>query len=169
MAEDSSGLSIVPVVEQHYELVYRVAYRLSGSVADAEDLTQQVFLTACDKSEQLRNPDAVRAWLLTILRHAFLRSRTRAGKRAWTSFDAVPEPAAEVLDETVVDSEELQAALSDLPEEFRTPLVLFYFEDLSYQEIADRLESPIGTVMSRLSRAKGYLRRRLSATQPAPA
>ena len=83
------------------------------------------------------------------------------------SFESLPEPAAEVLDETAVDPELLQAALIELPDEFRMPVVLFYFEDLSYKEIADRLGAPIGTVMSRLSRAKGYLRRRLSATLPA--
>ena len=169
MAEDSSPVPIVQLVDEHYAIVYRVAYRLSGSTSDAEDLTQQVFLTACAKSQQLRDPEAVRAWLLTILRHAFVRFRTRAAGRTWLSFDSLREPAAAELDEAEIDPEELQAALSALPEEFRVPLVLFYFEDLSYKEIADRVEAPIGTVMSRLSRAKAYLRRRLTASQPASA
>jgi RNA polymerase sigma-70 factor (ECF subfamily) len=79
----------------------------------------------------------------------------------------LPEPATEELDQVEIDREELQAALNDLPDEFRIPLVLFYFGNLGYKEIADRVETPIGTVMSRLSRAKAYLRRRLSANQPA--
>jgi RNA polymerase sigma-70 factor (ECF subfamily) len=167
MAEDRSGPTVAELVSQHYELVYRVAYRLSGSAADAEDLTQQVFLAACAKSEQIRHPEAVRSWLLTILRHAYLRHRTRAAGRGWMSFESLPEPPAEVLNESDIDLEELQAALDGLPDEFRIPLILFYFEDLSYKEIAEQLESPIGTVMSRLSRARAYLRRRLTASQPA--
>lgn len=167
MAEDSSPAPIVQLVDQHYALVYRMAYRLSGSASDAEDLTQQVFLIACSKAEQLRNPEAARAWLVTVLRHAFVRFRTRAAGRAWLSFESLPEPSTEELDQVEIDRDELQAALNDLPEEFRIPLVLFYFENLGYKEIADRIETPIGTVMSRLSRAKAYLRRRLSANQPA--
>ena len=60
-----------------------------------------------------------------------------------------------------VDPEELQRALSDLPEGFRTPVILFYFEDMSYRDIAEQMDLPIGTVMSRLARAKGHLRDRL--------
>jgi RNA polymerase sigma-70 factor, ECF subfamily len=169
MAEDPSGPAITDLVEQHYELVYRMAYRLSGSAADAEDLTQQVFLKACAKCDQIRNPQAVRSWLLTILRHVWLRICTRPAGRKWVSFESLPEPAAEVLDEAEFEPQELQAAIDELPPEFRIPLVLFYFEDLSYKDIAERLEAPIGTVMSRLSRAKAYLRRRLTAQLPASA
>ena len=69
------------------------------------------------------------------------------------------------------DSEELQVALNDLPEEFRVPVVLFYFHELSYQDIATELSIPLGTVMSRLSRGKEHLRRRLcrdGAKSPSP-
>jgi RNA polymerase sigma-70 factor (ECF subfamily) len=62
-----------------------------------------------------------------------------------------------------VDREQLAAALTELPDEFRLVVLMFYFEELSYQEIAESLDIPIGTVMSRLSRAKGHLRQRLSA------
>ena len=61
-----------------------------------------------------------------------------------------------------IDREELAAALDELPDEFRLVLLMFYFEDLSYQKIAEQLDIPIGTVMSRLSRAKEHLRRRLT-------
>ena len=67
-----------------------------------------------------------------------------------------------------VDQEELGKALAELPDEFRLVVLMFYFEDLSYKEIAEQLELPIGTVMSRLSRAKGHLRRRLADEQPPP-
>jgi DNA-directed RNA polymerase specialized sigma24 family protein len=68
-----------------------------------------------------------------------------------------------------IDRERLAAALAELPDEFRTTLLMFYFEDLSYQQIAEQLEIPIGTVMSRLSRGKGHLRRWLVAAESKPA
>ena len=61
-----------------------------------------------------------------------------------------------------IDRERLQQILNELPEEFRTPILLYYFEELSYKEIAARMETPMGTIMSRLARAKATLRRRLS-------
>ncbi len=77
------------------------------------------------------------------------------------TLEAVAEPMANVQ-RAPLDDEGLQLALNSLPEEFRTVLLLFYFEDLSYREIAERLELSIGTVMSRLSRGKQHLRQRLS-------
>ncbi|MDB5334744.1 MAG: sigH, partial [Planctomycetaceae bacterium] len=74
--------------------------------------------------------------------------------------------ASEVALENPIDEEQLQAALLELPEEYRSPVVLFYFGELSYKEIAEQLEVPIGTVMSRLARAKSLLKKRLS---PLPA
>jgi RNA polymerase sigma-70 factor (ECF subfamily) len=65
-----------------------------------------------------------------------------------------------------VDPAHLQKALSELPEAFRTPIILYYFEDFSYREIAEQMGVPLGTVMSRLARAKAFLRQRL--LQPAP-
>ncbi|MBX3442626.1 MAG: sigma-70 family RNA polymerase sigma factor [Planctomyces sp.] len=167
MADESTAPTAAELVHQHYELVYRVAYRLSGSAADAEDLTQQVFLSACRASEQVRNPAAVRSWLLTILRNAFTRFRTRSQGRPWLSLENQAEPAVAALEQSEVDPEELQAALNELPAEFREPVILFYFESLSYREIAERLDAPIGTVMSRLSRAKSFLRKRLASAHPA--
>ena len=78
---------------------------------------------------------------------------------------------AEVGDEEVaaIDSHELQAAISELPVEFRVALVMFYFEECSYREIAEKLELPIGTVMSRLARAKRQLRTSLWETNEKPA
>jgi RNA polymerase sigma-70 factor (ECF subfamily) len=64
-----------------------------------------------------------------------------------------------------VDPEQLQHALNELPELFRTPVILYYFEDFSYRDIAEQMDLPLGTVMSRLARAKAYLRERL--LQPA--
>ncbi len=151
---------VADLIGQHYELLYRVSFRLTGSVADAEDLTQQTFLTAQQKFEQLRQTESAKSWLLAILRHHFFRNRSRAAKQS-VRLESLPEPMSSTSKSDGFDSEELQAALNDLAEEFRVPLVLFYFHELSYQEIAAELSIPLGTVMSRLSRGKEHLRRRL--------
>lgn len=154
------------LVQQHFQGVYRFAYRLSGSAADAEDLTQQTFLTACQKLEQLRLAERARAWLFTILRNEFLK-RQRGPAMRFVDLDVHAETfePQEFPDE--FDEERLQQALDELPEPYRTPLLLFYFEELSYKEISDVLRTPVGTVMSRLSRAKQFLRERL-ANEPQP-
>ncbi|MCA9076227.1 MAG: RNA polymerase sigma factor [Planctomycetaceae bacterium] len=148
-------------VEEHSSLVYRFAYRLCGSAADAEDLTQQTFLTAHRKLDQLRDHEKARSWLLSIVRNTYLKS-LRGSQQfvAFESCDGFADPSHDQW-ESPIDGEELQAALNELPEEFRTPVILFYFEEMSYKDIATHLDIPTGTVMSRLSRGKAYLRQRL--------
>lgn len=153
---------IIELVEQFSELLYRYAYRLTGNSVDAEDLTQQTFLTAQQKLHQLRASGAARHWLLSIMRNSFLTSRRHAGMIH--SLEGIEETLTQTeAPEPLVDPNELQQALLELPEEFRSPVILFYFEEFTYQEISEHMGLPIGTVMSRLSRAKAFLRRRLSA------
>ena len=76
---------------------------------------------------------------------------------------ATEESPASETDIEPIGPEQLQAAIDELPDEFRIPVLMFYFEDSSYREIAEQLDLPPGTVMSRLSRAKSHLRRRLLA------
>ena len=156
------------LVEAHYSSLYRYAYRLSGSAADAEDLTQEAFCQAQAKLGQLRQWSRARAWLFSILRNAYLH-RVRAGKVenviSLNGLAELPERAPEPPAE--VDSERLQQALNQLPEVFRTPIILYYFEDFSYRDIAEQMDLALGTVMSRLARAKAHLRARL--LQPASA
>lgn len=160
MADTASGMTMGQLIDEHYALVYRYAYRLCGDVADAEDLTQQTFLTAQAKLDQLREPAAARSWLCTIARHAYLRTR-RQPQRTQPLWDDV-EPCSEPSVPEEIDEATLQSALTELPEEFRAPVILFYFEGFSYKDIARQLGVPIGTVMSRLSRAKTHLRERLT-------
>jgi RNA polymerase sigma-70 factor (ECF subfamily) len=155
-------LNIVELVERHYAELFRYAYRLSGQAADAEDLTQQAFLTAQKKLDQVRDLSHARSWLFTITRNAYLKSVRSLPAAPHVSLDIVGEPEDPAAGEMPVDSEQLQGVLNELPEEFRTPIILFYFEEFSYKEIADQLDVPIGTVMSRLSRGKAFLRRRLT-------
>lgn len=159
MSPGPSELAITRLVQEHYAFLYRFAYRLSGSAHDAEDLTQQVFLAAQRHLDQLRQAERARAWLVAILRNAYRRSCHRPAPTV--PLDDIPEPVLETPDDWVVDPAQLQSALAELPEEFRSVIVLYYLEHLSYREIAEMLEIPLGTVMSRLSRGKGALRRKL--------
>ncbi|HUG67349.1 MAG TPA: sigma-70 family RNA polymerase sigma factor [Pirellulaceae bacterium] len=150
------------LVEQYYSAIYGYAYRLSGTVADAEDLTQQTFLIAHQKLSQVREQDKVLRWLYTIARTCFLKSRRRQRPSAAANFELdVNEIPERFPDDSPFDEERLQTALNELGDEFKLCVTMFYFEELSYKEIGEQLEIPIGTVMSRLARAKGRLRHAL--------
>lgn len=165
MGSSGSQGNVHELVEQHYLSLYRYAFRLTGSASDAEDLTQEAFCKAQLKQDQLRDPTRAKAWLFSILRNGYLH-RLRAHKQQrLVSLDDVgdvPENLPEPL--PAIEPERLQEALNELPEVFRTPVIMYYFEEFSYRDIAEQMDLPLGTVMSRLSRAKAYLRARL---QPA--
>jgi RNA polymerase sigma-70 factor (ECF subfamily) len=155
--------NIEELVTIHYSSLYRFAYRLSGSAQEAEDLAQETFCQAQLKWSQLRDVDRARAWLFAILRNAYLhRIRDRKMENTFPLEDVgdVPDRVPDPL--PAIDPERLQEALAELPEVFRTPVILFYFEDFSYRNIAEQMEVPIGTVMSRLARAKAFLKNRLA-------
>ncbi len=162
MVDDHDTLDVTRLVAEHHQAIYRYAYRLTGSVPDAEDLTQQVFLKAQQGLAQVRSVESIRSWLYAILRNSFLKDCQKrrpvpAGDLSLNVAlipDRTPDPWA-------FDQERLQAAIEELPPVYRVVLTMFYFEDCSYREIAERLEVPIGTVMSRLARAKAHLRCRL--------
>lgn len=159
--------SIQQLVQDHYQVLYRFAYRLSGSSQEAEDLTQETYCQANRKLAQLRDGARAKAWLFSILRNVYLhklRSIKRMQELSPEALAEIPERLPDPLPD--IDQVQLQKALNELPEDFRTPLLLFYFEDFSYRDIAEHLQVPLGTVMSRLARAKAHLRGRL--LQPAP-
>src|SRR6476660_6290386 len=155
---------IQELVEAHYQALYRYAYRLSGSAPDADDLTQEAFCKAQMQLHQLRNPERAKPWLFTILRNGYLHRIRNEKSRHGVSLDAIADPPAPEPTLAEVETDELQQALNELPEPFRTPVILFYFEEFSYRDIAEQLDVPIGTVMSRLARAKSHLRMRLAPT-----
>lgn len=145
------------LVDAHYQSLYRFALSLARSENDAADLVQQTFAQWARKGHQLRDPAFAKTWLFTTLRREFLgtvRKAARLSDEPPAEEDAALEPEqAEALDAGTV-----MECLQKLPLEYREPLVLFYLQDVSYNEIAQILEVPIGTVMSRLSRAKSRLR-----------
>lgn len=157
-AAGSSPVDIRTLVTDHHREVFRYAYRLVGRQDDAEDLTQQTFMLAQQRLSQLRHPDRARGWLFAILRNCYRKAVSRPVPLAATGLaldvDSIPDTVAG----QTFDQETLQAALDALSDEFKLVVVMFYFEQRSYKEIAEQLQIPIGTVMSRLTRAKSRLR-----------
>ena len=155
----------------HLDTVYRVALRLCGNEAQAEDLVQETMLKAFRSWHQYKSGTNVRAWLLTILRHSFINEYRKARRQAaevdvhrvegFTVFEQVQEadPEGRFFDQLVDD--DVLRAIDRLPDEFRETLVLSDVEDLSYAEIAEVTEVPVGTVKSRLFRARQALQREL--------
>jgi RNA polymerase sigma-70 factor (ECF subfamily) len=153
------------LVDAHYAPLYRFALSLTKSSSDACDLTQQTFFIWAKKGEQLRDGSKAKSWLFTTLYREFLRGRRRA-EHVTALEDLGPveadPPAPDVDFVTGMDASLVVEALQEVDEVYRAPLTLFYLQDLSYKEIAETLEVPIGTVMSRLSRGKAQLRASLA-------
>jgi len=161
MAQQPEPLAIDHLVRDHHQELYRYAFRLSGGVQDAEDLTQQAFLVAQQKLDQVRRAECARSWLYAVLRNCYLKSFRRRLPTPASVIDLDIDNIAQQIVEQEIDGERLQLALDELPAEYKVVVLLFYFEQQSYREIAEELEIPPGTVMSRLSRAKSHLRKRL--------
>lgn len=152
------------LVDAQYAALYRFAYSLAKNEMQAADLTQQTFYIWATKGHELRDTSKAKTWLFTTLYREFLGSRRHEVRFPKVGLEEAPEQAA--LAPSVyerIDATAAVEALRTLEENFRAPLTLFYLKQLSYTEIAEVLDVPIGTVMSRLSRGKEYLRRKLSA------
>src|SRR3954467_3822891 len=153
------------LVDAHYTALYRFALSLARNGSDAGDLVQQTFFIWATKGESLRDFAKAKSWLFTTLYREFLRGRRRDARA--TSIEDLPVTEQDIAAEEVdrgakMDAAGVVTALQSVDEVFRAPLTLFYLEDLSYLEIAETLEVPIGTVMSRLSRGKAQLRAALA-------
>ena len=160
--------------------LYRTALRLTRVPADAEDLVQETYLKAFRAADRFEPGTNLRAWLFTIL-HNTARNRARDRARDAVTIDSetvdqaadgpsygratpVPSPEALLLRQTLTP--ELQAAIDELPEAFRQAVWLRDVEEFSYAEIADMLNIPAGTVMSRISRGRRMLFDRLQHLNP---
>jgi RNA polymerase sigma-70 factor (ECF subfamily) len=150
----------------HLRGAYNLARWLVGNHHDAEDVVQESFLKALRASDRVRIEDA-RAWLLTIVRNTALNYLVRERpkmKAAWSDKTPEPEDRAAGPEKGLLETErreQVRSAIARLPIEFREALVLREIEGLPYKEIAWILKIPMGTVMSRLSRARNLLLREL--------
>jgi RNA polymerase sigma-70 factor, ECF subfamily len=162
------------MLSEHIDGLYSYALALSRNRVDAEDLVQETYVRAIPAVQRLRKESNVKSWMFTILRNIWLnqlRQPRIAVQMSGTDIDqGLPEfrvPSAKdphSLLLTSLDQDQVRQAISRLPVDSREIILLREFEDLSYQEIAGVLKCPIGTVMSRLGRARSKLRELLSST-----
>ena len=152
------------LVKLYYRDLYRFGFSLAGSEADAADLTQETFYIWARKGHQLNDPANVKGWLFTTLHREFLKICRRRKRFADGPIEERTHDLPDVPVDCVnrIDSRTLVRMLAEIDEDFRAPLVLYYMEDFSYKQIADVLAVPLGTVQSRIARAKMQLLRRLS-------
>ncbi len=154
------------LVDAHYQALFRFGMSLTRDVDRASDLVQETFCIWAAKGDQLRDRTKAKTWLFTTLHREFLSQRRRAAK---FSDEPLDEERAEAMvapqedAERQMDGQRALELLGALEESYRTPVALFYLQQHSYKEIAEILDIPIGTVMSRLSRGKEMLRRRMTA------
>lgn len=165
------GMEFDSVVDRYYADVYRFALSLAGQPAEAADLTQETFLRFAQKRGQIRDVAKMKSWLMTTVFREFNGDRRRAVRFPHATLEdsefQLPTVGPQVAE--TLDGQTVMKLLGELDEAFRAPLALFYLEDFSYQEIADVLGVPIGTVMSRLSRGKAQMKALLVDRAPGTA
>jgi RNA polymerase sigma-70 factor, ECF subfamily len=156
-----------------FDQLYNFAHWLTQNREEAEDLVQESYAKALKGFSSYRQGSNFRAWIYRILRNTFLTSRTglKAASTVPLEVDedgpelAVEHETPESIFLNRSNAHQVQAAIEDLPVQFREVLLLCEVEEMSYQELAETLGIPIGTVMSRLSRARKMLRARLAPQQ----
>ena len=164
------------LVLPHLDALHYTAMRLAREESTAEDLVQETFLRAYRALHQLAQEESCRAWLMKILTNVWLNQRQKRGREAMAldvyELDLSHEEAALWGHHSIPEEperaasrrqfcEDLDQALLQLPEAFRIVVMLADVEGLSYKEVAETLQCPIGTIMSRLYRARQLLRKAL--------
>jgi RNA polymerase sigma-70 factor (ECF subfamily) len=168
-AQAGDAKAFAEIVRRYQRALYRLAYGLTRSSSDADDLAQETFLRAYQALGRFRVGEPMYPWLARIATNqafSLFRSRRRKPETAleplieagwqWSGDD---DPAAEAAERE--HKAQLQAAFAELKPEHQAVLVLRAVQDLSYEDIAQTLQIPVGTVMSRLSRARAELKSRL--------
>jgi RNA polymerase sigma-70 factor (ECF subfamily) len=179
-AEDIRAATFEQLLQPVLEPAYRAAYHLARNTADAEDIVQEASLLAWRSFERFEQGTNFKAWFQRIVVNVFL-TRCRAERRRGISVPLVAEdadsdrtaadarwaaegadPAEAILSR--LDVQAVQDALASLPVEYRTVAVLYFVDDLSYEQIAETIGCPVGTVRSRLHRGRRLLWQRLAST-----
>lgn len=169
----SPGATHTAVAEQamrHLDHLYRVAFHLAKDSTDAEDLVQETFARALAAHQQFAPGTNIKAWLTKILHNIFFdHYRQKKRQAAWDeglapeaeSWSHTPDPDPETQILRKEFDEQIGLILKKLPYEFRAPVVLVDMGDFSYEEAADILSCPVGTVRSRLSRGRKLMQQHL--------
>jgi RNA polymerase sigma-70 factor, ECF subfamily len=157
----ASASEFESLVARFYEPLYQFAFSLTRSEADAADLTQQTFYVWATKGHQLRDMTKVKTWLFTTLHRLFLESQRRRVRFPHQEIESAETELPVVLPGGIsrLDSAHVLASLACVDKHYQSAVTLFYLEDCSYQEIAEILELPLGTVKSRISRGIGQLQK----------
>lgn len=165
-------------VLEHLDMLYAVALKLTRNTSDAQDLTQNTAVKALRFHNKFEQGTYIKAWLLTILRNTFINEYRRRSRRPsfveLTGLETQPEssrkndspsetPRADPAELMELLEDEVKMAIESLPEDFRKAVIMADLEDYSYKEIADAMECPLGTVMSRLYRGRKLLREKLES------
>lgn len=164
------------LVLEHLEMLFAVALKLTRNVLDAQDLTQTTLLKAMRFHKRFEQGTYIKAWLLTILRNTFINDYRRKNRKPTFVELSGTESAPDISPDKEVTNvapgktfpqvielldDEVKNAIENLPDEFRTAVIMADIEDKSYKEIAEAMECPLGTVMSRLYRGRKLLRKQL--------
>jgi RNA polymerase sigma-70 factor, ECF subfamily len=164
MDQDSEGRALYEtMVRRCARDLYRFAFRLCGHAQTAEDLVQDTFFEAWRSIGSLEDDETGRAWLFGVLRHRYAHL-VRDGGRRWQlplSLDRVKDepsqPCLDVLDQ-MANQEMLQRALDALDDNYKVPFLMVFDGGLTCQKVAEHLQVPLGTVLSRIHRARNFLR-----------
>jgi RNA polymerase sigma-70 factor, ECF subfamily len=161
MAED---VDFEDIVARHYAPLYQFGLSLTRSEADACDLVQQTFCIWAAKGHQLRDISKVKTWLFTTLHREFLGARRKQTRFLQVDLESAAAELPTVSPATVnrLDIAQVLDTLAQVDEIYQAPVALFYLQDCSYNEIAEILDVPLGTVKSRLTRGLARLHQLLA-------
>lgn len=169
-ARDEVALALL--VERYQRYVYRLAYSLAGNAADADDLAQDSMINILKGIGNFKGRSSLTSWIYVVVLNTFRDAKRRASRRPATSLDSQPGGAEQQPmplwneGDTLLRkelAEVLQKVLAQVPEDFRTVVTLYDILGFSYEEIANMLGLPMGTVKSRLHRGRAFMRERLGS------
>jgi RNA polymerase sigma-70 factor (ECF subfamily) len=165
----------------HMDAMYSVAVRLTRNATDAQDLMQDAVVRALRFRDKFQEGTYLKAWLLTILRNTFINDYRKRARRPtmveWTGAEVMPNMKAdpdmgyypdELKSKNVLEllDDDIRSAVEALPEGHRDTVIMADLKSMSYKDIAEEMNCPLGTVMSRLHRGRRLLRETLSAYDP---
>lgn len=148
------GMTKREIVEQHFDTVYRLALSQTKNKADAEDITQDVFLRFVQNSKPFSSPQHIKAWLIRV-------TVNRCHSLFTSSWHKRTEALSEEIPFNSPEKSDVYYAVLDLPQKYRTVIHLFYYEDMSVAEISEILKRNESTVKSQLHRARELLKSKL--------